>query len=94
MSKLTTLSQLKSSLEATKSYIDTQDSVLSGRIDAVVEDIEGIVATGGEANVLEGVKVNGAALDIADKMVDILIAAQHAGQHRAGMGEAAQLPVK
>lgn len=75
MSKLTTLSQLKSSLEATKSYIDTQDAALSGRIDAVVEDIEGIVATGGEANILEGVKVNGQALTITDKMVDILIAA-------------------
>lgn len=74
MSKLTTLDQLKTSLQATKSYIDTQDAALSGRIDAVVEDIEGIVATGGEANILEGVKVNGAALTITDKMVDILIA--------------------
>lgn len=75
MSKLTTLSQLKSSLQSTKSYIDAQDSALGARIDAVVEDIEGIVATGGEANILEGVKVNGQALTITDKMVDILIAA-------------------
>ena len=36
--------------------------------------VDGIVATGGEANVLEGVKVNGTALTIADKMVDILVA--------------------
>lgn len=75
MSKLTTLSQLKSSLQATKSYIDTQDAALSGRIDAVVADVEGIVAAGGEPNILEGVKVNGQALTITDKMVDILIAA-------------------
>lgn len=74
MSKLTTLDQLKTSLQATKTYIDNADSALSERIDAVVEDIEGIVATGGEANILEGVKVNGTALTITDKMVDLLIA--------------------
>jgi len=73
--KLTTLDQLKLSLQSTKSYVDTQDSALSARIDAVVEDIEGIISTGGEPNLLEGVKVNGTALTITDKMVDILIAA-------------------
>lgn len=74
MAKLTTLEQLRTSLQSTKSYIDTQDAALGARIDAVVEDIEGIVATGGEANILEGVKVNGSTLTITDKMVDILIA--------------------
>ena len=74
MSKLTTLSQLKSSLQATKSYIDTQDEALGKRIDDVVADVEEIVNVGGEANLLEGVKVNGTALTITDKMVDILIA--------------------
>lgn len=73
--KLTTLDQLKSSLQSAKTYIDAQDATLSSRIDAVVEDIEGIVSVGGEANILEGVKVNGTALTITDKMVDILIAA-------------------
>ena len=73
--KLTTLDQLKSSLQSAKTYIDAQDATLSSRIDAVVEDIEGIVSVGGEANILEGVKVNGTALSITDKMVDILIAA-------------------
>lgn len=72
--KLTTLAHLKSGLQQTKAYVDEKDLALSNRIDAVVEDIEGIVATGGEANILEGVKVNGQALTIADKMVDILIA--------------------
>lgn len=71
--KLTTLDQLKTSLQSAKTYIDAQDAGLSARIDAVVEDVEGIVATGGEANILEGVKVNGTALSITDKMVDILI---------------------
>lgn len=72
--KLTTLDQLKTSLESAKTYIDAQDAVLAGQIADVVADVEGLVATGGEANVLEGVKVNGSALTITDKMVDILIA--------------------
>ena len=73
--KLTTLGHLRAGLEQTKAYVDEKDLALSGRIDEVVADIEGIVATGGEANILEGVKVNGQALAITDKMVDILIAA-------------------
>ena len=70
MSKLTTLEHLR--LLATR--VATEDSALSARIDAVVEDIEGLSAAGGEPNILEGVKVNGQALTITDKMVDILIA--------------------
>lgn len=75
MSKLTTLAQFKSGLQAAKNYTDAQDLILSGRIDEVVQTIDGIVSVGGEANVLNGVKVNGTALPIANKMVDILIAA-------------------
>ena len=74
MSKITTLDQLKLSLQTAKTYIDAADASLGARIDAVVEDVAGIVATGGEANILEGVKVNNTVLDITDKMVDILIA--------------------
>lgn len=40
---------------------------------ALKEQIEGLVTAGGEPNKLEGVKVNGTALSIAQKMVDILI---------------------
>lgn len=69
-SKLTTLEQLKMLAQRVK----TEDEAIGSRIDEVVQTVEGIVATGGEANILEGVKVNGTALDIADKMVDILIA--------------------
>lgn len=68
--KLTTLAHLQQLATIVKS----EDDALGSRIDAVVADVEGIVATGGEANVLEGVKVNGQALAITDKMVDILIA--------------------
>ena len=70
MAKITTLDQLQ--MLATR--VKAEDDALGARIDEVVEDIAGIVATGGEANVLEGVKVNGTALTITDKMVDILIA--------------------
>lgn len=68
--KIITLDQLK--LLAAK--VKTEDDALGARIDGVVTTIEGIVATGGEANVLNGVKVNGTALAITDKMVDLLIA--------------------
>lgn len=71
MAKLTTLDQLK--LLATK--VKTEDDALGARIDSIVTTVEGIVATGGEANVLNGIKVNGNAMAITDKMVDILVAA-------------------
>lgn len=67
--KLTKLEALKALAERVKSDYATKASVtaLEGRVDE-------IVSTGGEPNVLEGVKVNGVALAIAEKMVDILIA--------------------
>ena len=68
--KLTTLEQLK--LLATR--VKAEDTALSTKIDGVIADVEEIVAVGGEANILEGVKVNGQALAITDKMVDLLIA--------------------
>ena len=69
MAKLITLDQFKTL--ATK--VHEEDVALGVRIDEVVADIEGLVATGGEPNILEGVKVNGTALTITDKMVDIVI---------------------
>lgn len=70
MSKHTTLAQLKLVALRAKSEIgkvDTKVTNLSAKVDEIVE-------TGGEPNVLNGVKVNGTALAIAEKMVDILIA--------------------
>lgn len=70
MSKHTTLDQLKMLAQRTKGEIDKVDSkvtTLSDRVDT----LEG---AGGQANVLEGVKVNGTALKIVEKIVDILIA--------------------
>lgn len=69
MSKHTTLDQLKMLALRTKGEInkvDTRVTELSGRVDE-------LVTAGGEPNVLVGVKVNGTALAIAEKMVDILI---------------------
>lgn len=43
-------------------------------LEALEAKVEGLVTAGGEPNILEGVKVNGAALTIAEKMVDILVA--------------------
>lgn len=70
MAKHTTLDQLKMLAQRTKGEIDKVDSkvtTLSDRVDT----LEG---AGGQANVVEGVKVNGTALKIVDKIVDILIA--------------------
>ena len=71
MAKLTTLEQLR--LLAAR--VKTEDSALGSKIETISEKVEGLITTGGEANILEGVKVNGTALAIAEKMVDILIAA-------------------
>lgn len=63
MSKHTTLEQLKLAQQRTKTEV--------GKVETRVAALE---AVGAEANVLEGVKVNGTALAIANKLVDILIA--------------------
>lgn len=67
--KIATLGTVKVLAEKIKAGYSSKEelSVLSERVD-------GLVTAGGEPNKLEGVKVNGAALAIADKMVDILIA--------------------
>ena len=51
-----------------------QDFATKTELSALETTVEGLVTTGGQPNVLEGVKVNGVAQTIADKMVDILIA--------------------
>lgn len=63
LTKLTRLAHLQSLATRVK-----------GEIDAINGRIDDLVTAGGEPNVLNGVKVNGVALDIANKMVDILIA--------------------
>lgn len=70
MSKFINLNQLKELAAKVK----TEDEALGTKISDVAARVEGLVATGGEANILNGVKVNGTALTITDKMVDILIA--------------------
>lgn len=62
-SKITKLQHLKDLATRVKTDYDA----LSARVD-------NLVTAGGEPNVLVGVKVNGIALSIANKMVDILIA--------------------
>lgn len=67
MSKHTTLDQLKMLAQRSKTEIDKVDTkvnTLSGRMDV-------LEAAGGEPNVITAVKNNGAALEIADKAVDI-----------------------
>lgn len=70
MSKFVNLEQIK----VLANKVKNEDAALGTKIEAVARKVEGLISTGGEANILEGVKVNGAALSITDKMVDILIA--------------------
>lgn len=69
VNKLTKLSHLKELAEKSKAYFASKTELKD-----VSDRLDGVVSQGGEPNVLEGVKVNGVALDIANKMVDILIA--------------------
>lgn len=70
MSKHTTLDQLKMLAQRTKGEIGKVDSKMT----ALSDRVDTLESAGGQVNVLEGVKVNGTALSIAEKMVDILIA--------------------
>ena len=55
-------------------HLKTLATKLNTDVTALKEQVEELVTTGGEPNTLEGVKVNGTALSIVEKMVDILIA--------------------
>lgn len=68
-SKLTKLAALKSLAERV-----ANDYATKATVNALSVKVDGLVTAGGEPNVLEGVKVNGVALAIADKLVNIVIA--------------------
>ncbi|WP_418830451.1 hypothetical protein [Ruminococcus sp.] len=69
VNKLLQLAHLKATAEKIAAECASKAEVkkLSNKVD-------NLITTGGEPNKLEGVKVNGVALAIADKMVDLLIA--------------------
>lgn len=67
--KLTKLAHLKSLAQKVAS-----DCATKTELSALSTKVDNLITAGGEPNVLEGVKVNGTALAIADKMVDLLIA--------------------
>lgn len=67
--KLVKLAALKALAEKVNS-----DYTKKTDFDALNEQVQGLVTAGGEPNVLTSVKVNGVALAIAKKAVDILIA--------------------
>ena len=69
MTKLITLSNLGTFANEIKSKYAKQSA-----LDALQVKVNELVTAGGEPNKLEGVKVNGTALVIADKLVDILVA--------------------
>lgn len=68
MAKLATLSNLETLVTTMKSYFTAQSD-----FDSLKTTVEGIVATGGEANVIETVQVNGTALTVTDKTVNVTV---------------------
>ena len=69
MSKLITLGNLGTFAAEIKAKYARQSA-----LEALQSKVNTLELVGGQANVLEGVKVNGTALTIAEKMVDILVA--------------------
>lgn len=67
-SKLTKLAALKALAQKVQS-----DYALKKDLTALSEKVEGLVTAGGEPNKLEGIKINGKLLTLADKIADILI---------------------
>ena len=67
-SKLTKLAALKALAQKVQS-----DYALKKDLTALSEKVEGLVTAGGEPNKLEGIKINGELLTLADKIANILI---------------------
>ena len=65
---LAKLSALKALAEKIKA-----DYALKNDLDPLSGKVEGLITTGGQPNVIEGVKVNGSLLTLTDKIADILI---------------------
>lgn len=66
---LVKLSAIKSLAEKIK-----KDYAQKSELSKVADKVDGLVTAGGEPNVMEGVKVNGALLKLTEKIADILIA--------------------
>lgn len=66
---LVKLAALKALAEKVKN-----DYALKTELSALSDRVDGLVTAGGEPNKLEGIKVNGTLLTLADKIADILIA--------------------
>lgn len=67
MSKHTTIDQLKLLAQRTKTEIDAVDT----KVTNLSSKVDDLVTAGGEPNVITSVKVNGTALSITDKAVDV-----------------------
>lgn len=74
-SHLTTLAHLKALAEkAEETYAKASAlSTLEQTVNSISSTIDGIVSTGGEANVIESISVNGTVQTITDKNVDITV---------------------
>lgn len=69
VNKLTRIAHLKTLAEKVKE----SDDALNAQIEALDERIDGVVAEGGEPNKLESITVNGAAQEINEKNINIVV---------------------
>ena len=68
LTHLTKLSALQALAQRAEAAYAKKDD-----LDALEETVQGIVSTGGEANVIDTIKVNGVAQEVNDKEVDIAV---------------------
>lgn len=71
LAKLAHLKALAEQVKAEDEKLDAKIGAVDTKVDTVSSKVDSLVATGGEPNVLTAVKVDGAALEITDKAVDI-----------------------
>lgn len=69
MPKATTIDQLQMLAQRTKTEIDAVDT----KVSTLSNSVDELVAAGGEANTIEVVKVNGTALPVTEKAVDVTV---------------------
>ena len=64
--KVTKLGHLRQLMDKSRQELASKTS-----LEELAEQVDGIIAEGGEPNVITGVKVNGTALEVTDKAVDV-----------------------
>lgn len=65
--------QVSAAVSAAIAALNIGQYAKAADLEALVQEVEGLVTAGGEPNVIEVVKVNGTALSVKDKAVDVVV---------------------